>query len=122
MWTWQNKAKSVRLIKGLPADAAPGLNVQQRKPGNGRRRERRSTLEAEQSTALREKLLTAVGSITSADNAVIWAREALTAKNRLSAADAKLIEDACRRPGSERKIPCREVSSGEPLGGELSLS
>ena len=73
--------------------------VQQRKPRNGQRRygihgDRPSTLEPEQSVALREKLLTAVGSITSADNASIWAREALAAKNRLAAADAKLVEDA----------------------------
>jgi ERF superfamily protein len=59
--------------------------VQPRKPGNGQRRhgERPGTLEPEQSPALREKLLTAVGSI-----------EALAAKNRLAAADAKLVEDA----------------------------
>ena len=53
--------------------------VPQRKPGNGQRRygihgERPSTLEPEQSAALREKLLTAVGSITSADGAAIWAQ------------------------------------------------
>jgi hypothetical protein len=69
--------------------------VQQRKPGNGQHRygihgERQGTLEPEQSAALREKLLTAVGSITSTDNAAIWAREALVAKNRLAAPDAKL--------------------------------
>ena len=80
--------------------------VQQRKPGNGQRRygihgERPSTLEPEQSAALREKLLTAVGNITSADNAVIWAREALAAKNRLAAADAKLVEDAFEHRLSE---------------------
>src|SRR5712671_5335502 len=63
--------------------------VQQRKPGNGQRRygsERPGTLEPEPSAALREKLLTAVVSITSADNAAIWAREALAAKNCLAAA------------------------------------
>ena len=80
--------------------------VQQRKPGNGQRRygmhgERPSTLEPEQSAALREKLLTAVGNITSADNAAIWAREALAAKNRLAAADAKLVEDAFEHRLSE---------------------
>src|SRR6478609_1022529 len=84
-----------RLLK--PGHGQPP--VQQRKPGNGQRRygipgERPSILEPEQSAALREKLLTAVGSITSADNAAIWAREALSAKNRLAAADAKLVEDA----------------------------
>ena len=80
--------------------------MQQRKPGNGQRRygihgERPSTLEPEQSAALRERLLTAVGSITSADNAAIWAREALAAKNRLAAADAKLVEDAFEHRLSE---------------------
>jgi len=80
--------------------------VQQRKPGNGQRRhgmhgERPSTLEPEQSAALREKLLTAVGTITSADSAAIWAREALAAKNRLAAADAKLVEDAFEQRLSE---------------------
>jgi hypothetical protein len=80
--------------------------VQLRKPANGQRRhgihgERPSTLEPEQSAALREKLLTGVGSITSADNAAIWAREALAAKNRLAAADAKLVEDAFEHRLSE---------------------
>src|SRR6476660_3765694 len=79
---------------------------QQRKPGNGQRRygmhgERPRTLEPEQSAALREKLLTAVGNITSADSAVIWAQEALAAKNRLAAADAKLVEDAFEHRLSE---------------------
>ena len=32
--------------------------------------------------------------ITSADSAALWAQEALAAKNRLAAADAKLVEDA----------------------------
>jgi hypothetical protein len=87
-----------------PQDRQPW--VQLRKPGNGQRRydihgERPSTLEPEQSAALREKLLTAVGSITSADNAAIWAREALAAKNRLAAADAKLVEDAFEHRLSE---------------------
>jgi ERF superfamily len=91
--------RSLKPGHGLPP-------VQQRKPGNGHRRygmhgERPSTLEPEQSAALREKLLTAVGSITSADLAAAWAREALTAKNSLAAADAKLVEDAFERRLSE---------------------
>jgi hypothetical protein len=87
-----------------PQDRQP--RVQLRKPGNGERRhgmhgERPSTLEPEQSAALRDKLLTAVGNITSADSAVIWAQEALAAKNRLAAADAKLVEDAFEHRLSE---------------------
>jgi hypothetical protein len=72
--------------------------VPPRNPGNGQRRhrmhsERPTTLEPEQSAALRDKLLTALGDITSPDGATIWAQEALGAKNRLAAADAKLVED-----------------------------
>ena len=63
--------------------------------------ERPRTLEPEQSAALREKLLTALGNITSADSAAIWAQEALAAKNRLAATDAKLVEDAFEHRLSE---------------------
>jgi hypothetical protein len=82
-----------------PPSAGGQLREPPRKAGNGRRRhgmhaERPSTLDLEPSAALREKLLTAVGNITSADSAAIWAQEALTAKNRLAASDAKLVEDA----------------------------
>ena len=76
--------------------------VPPRKPGNGQRRnsmhgERRALLEPEQSAALREKLLTELGTITSADLATIWAQEALPPKNSLAAADAKLVESAFER-------------------------
>ena len=76
--------------------------VPPRKPGNGQRRnsihgERPALLEPEQSAALREKLLTELGTITSADLAAIWAQEALPAKNSLAAADAKLVENAFER-------------------------
>ncbi len=67
-------------------------------PGNGHGRGGRKsesvTLDPEQSAALREKLLAEVGNITSADLAAAWAREALSAKNSLAAADAKLVENA----------------------------
>jgi hypothetical protein len=94
--------------------------VHQRKPGNGQRRhgmhgERPSTLEPEQSAALREKLLTAVGNITSADSAVIWAQEALAAKNRLAAADAKLVEDAFEHRLSEL-APSATVGAADDAG------
>src|SRR5262249_21597746 len=75
-----------------------------RTPGNGRGRGSRKgeiPLTLDQSAALREKLLTQLGNITSADLATAWARDALTAKNSLSAADAKLVEDAFERRLSE---------------------
>jgi ERF superfamily len=81
----------------MPGDGQP--RVPPRKPGNGQRRnsmhgERPAPLEPGQSAALREKLLTELGTITSADLAAIWAQEALAVKNSLTAADAKLVEDA----------------------------
>src|SRR5215510_12161535 len=85
----------------MPRDGQP--RVPPRKPGNGQRRhgERPAPLEPEQSAALREKLLTELGTITSADLAAIWAQEALAAKNRLTAADAKFVDDAFERRLSE---------------------
>jgi ERF superfamily len=81
----------------MPRDGQP--RVPPRRPGNGQRRnsmhgERPAPLEPEQSAALRERLLSELGTITSADLAAIWAQEALPAKNSLTAADAKLVEDA----------------------------
>jgi hypothetical protein len=77
----------------------PRDGQQLRKPSNKQvsrsaHGERPSTLEPEQSAAVREKLLIALGNITSADNAAIWAQETLATKNRLVATDAKLVEDA----------------------------
>jgi hypothetical protein len=63
---------------------------------NARRIARSLAAEPEQSAALREKLLTKLGTITSADLAAIWAQETLAAKNSLAAGDAKLVEDAIR--------------------------
>jgi hypothetical protein len=101
--------------------------VPPRKPGNGLRRnsmhgERAALLEPEQSAALREKLLTELGTITSADLAAIWAREALSAKNSLKATDAKLVEDAFERrlsefPSSDDAEPSNDLSSVPQIAG-----
>jgi hypothetical protein len=94
-----------------------------RTPGNGHGRgagikdERAVTLNPDQSAALREKLLTELGYITSADLAAAWARDALTAKNSLSATDAKLVEDAFERRLSE--FPSSDAAS--PSNGESSV-
>src|SRR5258706_10017718 len=85
-----------------------------RTPGNGhgrggRKRETAVTLDPAQSAALREKLLIEVGNITSADLAAAWAREALTAKNSLTATDAKLVEEAFERRLS--KLPSSEAAT-----------
>jgi hypothetical protein len=84
--------------------------------GAGIKGDRVVALHPERSAALREKLLIEVGNITSADVASAWAREALTAKNRLTAADAKLVEDAFERRLSE--LPSSGAAA--PSTGESS--
>jgi hypothetical protein len=98
--------------------------IPSRMPGNGHARGSRKgevpvTLNPEQSAALREKLVTELGNITLADLAAAWAREALTAKNSLTATDAKLVEDAFERklsqlPSSETDVPSDDGSSVIP--------
>jgi hypothetical protein len=73
----------------------------------------------QQSAALREKLLAELGNITSADSVPNWASGALTAKNSLTATDAKLVEDAFERkllelPPSETDAPSDDDSSVIP--------
>ncbi len=100
--------------------------VPPRKPGNGQRRtsihgERLAPLEPEQSAALREKLVTELGTITSADLAAIWAQEALTAKNSLTAADAKLVEDAFEHRLSEL-APSATAEAGAAPSAHVDLA
>jgi hypothetical protein len=102
-----------------PTDGQPQMPP--RTPGNGhgrggRKGEIPATLAPEQSAAQREKLLTELGNITSADLAAPWAREALIAKNSLTATHAKLVEDAFERrlselPSSETAAPSDDDSS-----------
>jgi hypothetical protein len=51
-------------------------------------------LPAEESAALRDRLLSEIAGLASPQSATSWARAALAAKNSLTAADAKLLEDA----------------------------
>jgi hypothetical protein len=99
-----------------------------RTPGDGYARrgrtnlERAVTLDPDQSAALREKLLAELGNITSADLAAAWAREALSAKNSLTATDANLVEDAFERklselPSSDAAAPSNDESSEAHVEG-----
>jgi hypothetical protein len=88
-----------------------------RTPGNGRARGSRKgeiplTLDPEQSAAVRERLLAELGNITSADSVPNWARGALSAKNSLTATDAKLVEDAFERRLSE--LPSSDAAASRP--------
>jgi hypothetical protein len=109
-----------------PADDQARMPL--RTPGDGHARggrtklERALTLDPDQSATLREKLLTELGNIALADLAAAWAREALTAKNSLTAADAKLVEDAFERrlsefPSSDAATPSNDLSSVPQIAG-----
>ena len=108
-----------------PKDAQSRIPA--RMPGNGRGRGGKKgdipvTLDPEQSAALREKLLSELGTITSADLAATWARGALTAKNSLTPVDAKFVEDAFERrlselPSSDAAAPSNEESSVPQIAG-----
>jgi ERF superfamily len=54
----------------------------------------RSALGAQLSASLRESLIEQMAAINSADQAAAWAHRNLPAKNTLTAADAKLVEEA----------------------------
>src|SRR5215831_4179166 len=93
-------------------DTSPG---QPRGTSNGRGRastksEPRVVLDPAQSAERRDKLLIEMENIASADLAATWAGEALVAKNSLTAADAKLVENAFEQrlselPSSESSMP-----------------
>src|SRR2546428_528859 len=84
-----------RVLKPMPDQS----RVPSRRPGNGRDRritkaESPAIMDSEQSVTLRDRLLAEIGNIASAELAAGWARQALAAKNKLSASDAKLVEDS----------------------------
>src|SRR5262249_20531951 len=87
-----------------PGNGNPPGQPQGRGDGRGRgstKNEPRIVLDPAQSAKLRDKLLIERQKITSVDLAATWAGEALVAKNSLTAADAKLVEDAFERKLSE---------------------
>jgi ERF superfamily len=103
----------------------PSADERSLKPRDGQRRhgmhsERPSTLVPEQSAALREKLLAALGKIPSADGAVLWAQGALAAKNRLAATDAKLVEEAFEHRLSEL-APSATAEAADDAGRRIHV-
>ena len=89
-----------------PPLSSPTPRLPSRTPVNGRgnrptRGESSAITDREQSAALRDRLLAEIGQIASAERAASWAQEALAAKNRLAASDAKLVEDTFEQRLSE---------------------
>jgi ERF superfamily len=86
------------------ADGASQLPC--RTPGNGQARGSTKSipepvLSSDKSAALRDRLLGEIAALRSEEGATKWAREALPAKNRLTAPDARLLEDTFEKRLSE---------------------
>ncbi len=78
-------------------------------PGNGKRTDlAKGVLPPEESASLRQRLLGEVETLSSAEAAITWASKTLGAKNSLTAADARLVEDAFRA-----RIACVEGPDAE---------
>ena len=84
---------------GLPNRmlAAPAIAMAARKARGRFEAGLRITLTPDQSAALRDRLLAEIAGIPDAEQAAAWARGALSAKNRLTAADAGRVENAFER-------------------------
>jgi ERF superfamily len=65
-------------------------------PGDGKLAAARSVLGVQLSASLRESLIEQMAAINSADEAATWAHRKLPAKNTLTAADAKIVEERFR--------------------------
>src|SRR5262245_16724954 len=103
-------------LKAIPDQS----RVPSRSPGNGRDRgiakgEPPATVDAEQSTVLRDRLVAEIGNIASAELAADWARKALAAKNKLAGPDAKRVEDAFERRLSELASAGLDAASDHAL-------
>jgi ERF superfamily len=91
-------------------ESKSGLQLPPQSQGNGRMRGAARVagtmlLSADESAALSDRLLSEIAVLQSQDSATNWAREALAAKNRLTAADAKLLEDSFEQKLSEFSAP-----------------
>jgi hypothetical protein len=102
-----------------PEGSVPSGNAQpplpRREPSNGngrgtRKREPRVILAPNQSAKLRDKMLLEISTLASPDLTMDWAKQGLAVKNSLSAADAKLVEDAFERRLTE--LACDGKAAG----------
>ena len=99
----------------VPAPVTGALTPQTR--GNGKIRGAPKTASptvilADESAALRDRLLSEVAGLASQESAATWAGEALPAKNTLAAGDAKLLEDAFEQKLSQ--LSASAVGTIEP--------
>ena len=112
----------------VPAPVTGALTPQTR--GNGKIRGAPKTASptvilADESAALRDRLLSEVAGLASQESAATWAGEALPAKNTLAAGDAKLLEDAFEQKLSQLSASAvgtiePPVIKAPPASGEAS--
>jgi len=118
---------SAVLRSSRPADGHAGRRA--RTPGNGRaavKSEPPVTLDQDQSAALRDKLLSELAELTTADLATLWARNALATKNKLTTTDAACVEDAFEQKvaqlaGSEAATAPSNDSSATKIDKEVAI-
>src|ERR1700758_612154 len=101
----------------IPESSRGGLQLPRPTRGNGRIRDGAKTasptvLLTDESAALRDRLLSEISVLASQDSAATWAGEMLPAKNTLTAADAKLVEDAFEQKLSQ--LLALAVETSEP--------
>ena len=77
-------------------------------------------LAPDQSAGVRERLLGEVASLRSADAAANWARHGITAKNSLTAADARAVEEAFGRSLSELALEADCSPQAQEASGKKS--
>jgi len=109
-----------------PPTTSGDLRLPSRGPGSGRLRGAGGTVMApvlspDESAALRDRLLGEIGSLRSQESATNWAQGALPARNRLSAEDARLLEEAYEKRLSEFLPPENsEIGKTDDPGADQS--
>jgi hypothetical protein len=92
-------------------------------PGNGKMRAAARPasvpmLSPDESAALRERLLGEVAALQSQESATTWVREALPAKDKLTAADAKALENAFEQRLADLSPPEPATPSSAPSASQ----
>jgi ERF superfamily len=115
--------------RGASPETRGELRLPPRSDGNGRTRAAARgastpVLSPDESAALRDCLLVEIAGLESGESATNWAQGALTAKNRLSAEDAKLLEEAFEKrlsqllPSESAEVVSVAPSEGFSAGGD----
>jgi ERF superfamily len=97
-------------------ESSGGLQLPPQTRGNGKIRgtgktARPTVLFADESAALRDRLLSEIAGLASQDSAATWAGQALAAKNTLTASDAKLVEDSFEQNLSQLAFAVETIGS-----------